>query len=189
MKQLIIDRPDLQNTGQRFGFGLLTLALWIIYLYLWLPLLTLGAWGMQARFAYEHMVVLGGYRGLLQVLGLYLLVIFSIGVVLVAWSRSNLLRFRGADRRKSPLPVTPPQVAARFEVPKAVLMSWYVGKSVVIHHNDAGDIVPSTEVIDRMQRVAVLVNDARPGASAPQAARSSRHVGGEHRWGGLRWPA
>ena len=71
--------------------------MWLFYLYLWLPLITLGAWGLDFNFAYVHMILLEGYRALLHVLVIYLLIIVLMMVTLISWSQINLHRFGGLD--------------------------------------------------------------------------------------------
>lgn len=100
--ELIIERPDLQSWPLVLGSRLVTGAMWGLYVYLWLPLLTLLGWALGIDSAYEQMVKLGGYQ---IVLGLWLFfaaVILIMGGLLLGWARVNFYRFRGPDRRQLP---------------------------------------------------------------------------------------
>lgn len=99
-RSMIIDRPDRQRRGQRIGFGLVTLMFWMIWIYLWLPLITAFAWYLgfeQFRYVF---VELEGLDGLLDVLGSYFTILQLIVVVFLGWSLYNQHRFGGKDQRR-----------------------------------------------------------------------------------------
>jgi biofilm PGA synthesis protein PgaD len=98
-KKLIIDRPDLVPSGQKLTAWSITLFFWGALLYLWQPLLSLIAWGLNINLFYNHMILLGGYRTFLHLLTFYLIVIALMGGGLILWARINLWRFRGRERR------------------------------------------------------------------------------------------
>jgi biofilm PGA synthesis protein PgaD len=113
-KPLIISRPELQSPQQKYFFSLLTLAFWLIWFYLWLPLVSLVAWMMGFEFFYEHMIRLNGVFGLLDVIGWYGLVVAISALGLLLWSAYNLSRFQGRDKRKHSAVVTVAQLAESF---------------------------------------------------------------------------
>lgn len=96
---LIIDTPGLQELKRRYGYGLATLVMWIVWLYLWLPLVSLLAWIAGVELFYEHMIKLGGYQGLLAQLHWYIMAVIGISVLWVYWVEFNRRRFQGRDRR------------------------------------------------------------------------------------------
>jgi len=116
MPELIIDRPELQPRGQRAIFRVLTLIAWSLYLYLWLPLATLGAWwlgiklgmramaGVPAPFVDVNLFTLLGKAALLAML------------LMIGWAEYNRLRFQGRERRGPRPIVTPEQSAEAFGV-------------------------------------------------------------------------
>ena len=76
---LIIDRPDLQAWQQKAVFGALTAAIWVAWIFLWMPLITLLGWvffGYQFQF---HMLDLDGYKGFLNLLIIYGVVVSGRG--------------------------------------------------------------------------------------------------------------
>lgn len=116
MKQPIINRPDLQKPAQWTIFTAITLLLWLLYFYLWLPLISLAAWYLGFRF-FEHYMLDAELHTYMTSLGWYALVIMLIAIMLVGWSRYNLSRFRDKDRRKPLSAVSREQVAKRFHLP------------------------------------------------------------------------
>ena len=98
-KTLIIERPDLVPPGQKLTAWGITLFFWGALLYLWQPLLSLLAWSLNIRLFYNHMILLGGYRTVFDLLLTYLITIALLGGGLIVWARINQWRFRGNERR------------------------------------------------------------------------------------------
>lgn len=96
---LIIERPELQSWPRLLGSRLVTAAAWAIYVYLWLPMLTLIAWLAGIGVAYQQMVEYGGYRIALDMWTTFAIAILVLGSALLVWARINFYRFRGPDRR------------------------------------------------------------------------------------------
>lgn len=137
---LIIERPDLQSGNQRAVFGVLTALFWLLWVVLWLPLITVFGWaffGYQFRF---HMIEMEGYVGFLGVLTVYGLVILLMGGGLLAWAKYNHLRFRGMDRRKGFAPPTPADLAAIHGRAPAEVAQWQTMNIVTVHHDSEGRI-------------------------------------------------
>jgi len=99
-RSMIIDRPDRQSRGHRIGFGLITLFFWLIWIYLWLPLITAFAWYLGFERFRHVFVELEGFDGLLEVLGTYFTILQLIVVVFLGWSLYNQHRFGGKDQRR-----------------------------------------------------------------------------------------
>lgn len=138
---LIINKPEKQTFGQRFGNRFLTVLFWFMYVYLWRPALFLVAWffGIQ-RFS-EIMIEQEGYRSLFRLLGVYGSIILVIGLVLELWSLYNLLRFRGKEnRRLSGRTVSLSQVAEHFRVDAGALEGWQQARSITMHHHPDGSV-------------------------------------------------
>ena len=79
---------------------MLTLLMWGIYIYLWIPLITLGAWLVGFERFYEVVVLYGGYEMVLDMLDWYVMVIVGIAMIIVSWSGINYRRFRNKERRR-----------------------------------------------------------------------------------------
>ncbi len=140
LKSPLIERPDLQSPRQRKLYGALTLVFWAFWVYLWVPLLALLAWSLGVQQAFKYMVVLGGYHEVLQVIGMYSLIVLLLGGGLVVWAAYNIFRFRGVERRTGSLPVTPAQIGRDFgQDPRSVAL-WQGEKRLCISHDAKGRI-------------------------------------------------
>ena len=115
MRPLIIERPDLQTAAQRYGDVSLTFICWIVWLYLFVPLLSLAAWFVGGTLIYERLLPdLTENNNMLERLIGYGFGIAVLGAIYLAWAAYNYLRWRGVDRRLSSSPVTADQIAERF---------------------------------------------------------------------------
>ena len=83
----------------------LTLLMWGIYAYLWVPLITLGAWLVGFERFYEIMITFGGFEVVLDLLDWYALIILTIAVCIISWAGINYSRFHNRERRYA-APVT-----------------------------------------------------------------------------------
>lgn len=114
--QIFIHAPGLRRPHRRAGDQLLTLIMWGIYAYLWLPFISLIAWYLGIDLFYQEMVVNGGFDAFLNLSGWYLLVIFLILVVVFGWSSSNYRRFHDKSRRREQDRASDAEIAAWFGV-------------------------------------------------------------------------
>ena len=136
----VINKPQLQGKNQRYIYTAITLLFWLVWIYLWLPLLSLAAWAVGFEFFYQHMIVLEGLDGLIELLGLYLLVIFILGTALILWASYNLIRFRGKDKRKLQLPVDIHGMAEYHGVSMTRLAAALKSRRMLVRHYDNGKI-------------------------------------------------
>lgn len=140
MKSLVINRPDLQKMRNRYGYGLVTFIFWVLWFYLWLPLISLAAWSMGFNLFYDEMVVAGGFNALLDLLVFYLLVILLISLTLGVWAIVSLFRFRGKNRRREREVVNDEALASFFNVESENLSKWRSSKRMVISHGEDATI-------------------------------------------------
>jgi biofilm PGA synthesis protein PgaD len=137
---MIIDRPDLQSKAERYGWGSITLAFWVLYVYLWLPLLTIAAWWVGVKLFHYHMIELHGYSGLIEKLGIYSVIIFVISTILIGWAEINRMRFKNKLRRMDNSEVTIDQIAAKYNLPAHKLAELRQKKSMTVYFSDHGAI-------------------------------------------------
>jgi len=150
LKSPLIERSDLQTPQQRSLYGLLTLAFWAFWFYLWLPVLALLAWSLGVQQAFKYMVVFGGYHDVLRLIGMYSLVILLLGGGLVLWAVYNIVRFRGIERRTDPLPVTPAEIGREFGQDPSAVVRWQSEQRLCVTH----------DLLGRITQVEVLVDGA-----------------------------
>ena len=143
---LIIDRPDLQSWSQRAISGALTTFFWLLWLALWMPLLTLTGWAFFGWQFNVHMFDLGGIGGFVELISIYAAIIFLISFVLLTWAKYNHLRFRGMDRRKAFPSVTPAAIATMLGRSEESVLAWQQMRVVIVEHGEAGDIRAVTAI-------------------------------------------
>lgn len=137
---MIIDRPDLQSKAERYGWGSITLAFWVLYVYLWLPLLTLAAWWIGVKLFNYHMIELQGYSGLIDKLDLYSVIILAISAILIGWAELNRMRFKNQLRRTDNVDVTVYEVAEKYDLDADKLTELRQKKSMTVYFSDNGSI-------------------------------------------------
>jgi biofilm PGA synthesis protein PgaD len=111
-----INAPELLSRRRRLGDTLITGLMWVLYTYLWAPLVSLIAWLLGFEFAYDVMVRAGGVKMLKQALVWYGLTLACIIVVVTGWSIMNRLRFAQRNRRQAGKVVGDSEMAATFEI-------------------------------------------------------------------------
>ncbi len=140
LKSPLIERPDLQSPQQRTLYGVLTFAFWMLWFYLWLPVMALLAWALGVQQAYKYMVVLDGYQQLVRLLGIYSLVILILGGGLVLWASYSIFRFRGVERRAAHSEITSSALALHFGQPPEQVARWQGLKQLYVTHDQQGRI-------------------------------------------------
>jgi biofilm PGA synthesis protein PgaD len=137
---VIFDRPDLQARRHRWAYSTLTLLAWGIWMYLWLPVVTLVAWYLGVRTFIREMVI-PDPRAMGALALAYLVVVVMLGAVLVVWSQYNLRRFRGQDRRRASPPVSDEEVAHWFQISPEMLEGFRSTGSLTLKHDEEGKIL------------------------------------------------
>jgi len=107
----LIQRPQNVPLVRRTFWGVVTAAFWAIYIYLWIPLLTLVAWFFGLREGWAQLYH-GGQQIEPFVVVALPLIFLGCALVLILWGEYNRRRFRGRDRRR-PLPQATDEEVAR----------------------------------------------------------------------------
>lgn len=135
---LYIDAPEQLTREERARDTLITAILWAVYLYLWVPLVSLLAWAMGFEFAYDVMVRAGGARDLLPILLEYLVVVSIIFSAFTIWSVSNRLRYKELNRRARRAPVRDDALAEYFQVPLSQIAAMRSRQVIHVSIDDEG---------------------------------------------------
>jgi len=114
--RLHIDAPELLTGAQRARDTFVTALMWLVYFYLWVPLLSLLAWLLGFEIAYDVMIRSGGARDLGGVLIVYLVIIVVIFCGVTTWSLTNRYRFGHLHRRRPTPGVSDAEMAGYFGV-------------------------------------------------------------------------
>jgi biofilm PGA synthesis protein PgaD len=115
-ENLHINVPELLSPRRRLSDAFVTGLMWLVYSYLWAPLISLVAWILGFEFAYDVMIRSGGIQGLKNVLSWYGLMLCCIIIVVTCWSLVNRLRYSGRERRKAAAIVDDHALAETFGV-------------------------------------------------------------------------
>jgi len=81
--------------------GLLTVAFWVLYIYVLLPIFTLVLWVFGVRTIYDEIFGLKGYLALIDILKNGGLITFAILAVLAGWAYYNYRMFMYRGERRS----------------------------------------------------------------------------------------
>jgi len=154
--ELIIEDPKLQSTGQKVLYGMLTLVFWMIWIYLWLPLITVAAWAFGVHRFVDFLLIEEGIRALNRVIEFYVVVVAVMGGSLLIWANYNRLRFTGRERRKAvAVQRSSALLASALGRRESAALVWQHHKSLWVTHHADGRIA-LVEQMDEVQRDPAL---------------------------------
>ncbi len=137
---LIIERPELQPRVQRAIYRTVTAVAWVVWAYLWLPLVTLVAWYFGVR-SFVREIVVPDQMTMLFTAVAYMTVIIVLGGSLLVWSQYNLRRFGGTERRQAPEPLGRRELVDWFGISEETFEAMRSAGSVVVDHGEEGNVV------------------------------------------------
>lgn len=131
----LIRKPYAQPRLKRAAWGFVTVAFWGVYIYLWLPLVTLMLWLLGIRTAFFEL-----YSRQHQIEPFVLLSIPVIAalcaLVLIAWAEYNRWRFAAKDRRNPHRDVSREDVADSLGATRAIAAQMAGAKVMTLHMNE-----------------------------------------------------
>ncbi|MFQ5548993.1 MAG: poly-beta-1,6-N-acetyl-D-glucosamine biosynthesis protein PgaD [Woeseia sp.] len=139
-EKFCIDTPHLLSRRRRLSDAIATGIMWMLYSYLWVPLISLAAWLLGFEFAYDVMVRAGGISALKDVLWWYGFVLACIVMVVAAWSAVNRYRFAAYERRQSGKIVTDAELAEHFSLEREDLQTMRSARIATVRLDAAGTI-------------------------------------------------
>lgn len=149
MTNLIFEKPSLSPLPQRVGWTFFTAFFWLVWAYLWMPLVTLAIW-MLGFYAYGDYIDRNVERRVGEVGHLaivYTSVVCALGGSLLLWARIEFVRFHDVNRRTRPEPVGIDEIALYAQLPVEEVSSWSHARRLVLHHDSHGRVL-SGEVRD-----------------------------------------
>lgn len=146
--EVVIERPDLQSRRQRLLYSAATAVAWAVWMYLWLPAVTLLAWVFGIR-RFMHEIAVPDAETMLSSTLLYLGVIGVLGGGLLLWSRYNLRRFGGTSRRRSAPRVSDEEIRRHFSLSRGMLADVRRSRRLVVHHDPSGMVVDTEPAEER----------------------------------------
>ena len=133
-----IDAPELMSGPERTRDTVFTAIMWGVYLYLWVPLISLFAWVLGFEFAYDVMIRLGGAADLGEILIFYGVIVLIIFLVVTAWSLGNRLRYGKLHRRHAGDALSIAEMAHDFGVDECEVERLRTRRSVAIDFDENG---------------------------------------------------
>lgn len=97
---LLIEKPHARPLAVRTVWGLVTAACWLVYAYLWLPVVTLLLWMLGLRTAAFELYLRNDAVDPLLLMLLPMLAL-AAAALLLSWAELNRLRFANRERRAS----------------------------------------------------------------------------------------
>ena len=123
----------------------ITFMAWLVYAYLWLPVVTLVAWGLGARNAYVELYMRDNALDPTLLVTLPLLLLLC-STLMIGWAEWNRYRFQDKDRRGARDPAAAEDIAQRLRATPALAASLANAKSVVLTLDEKG--APSAVRVD-----------------------------------------
>ncbi|MEI2454765.1 poly-beta-1,6-N-acetyl-D-glucosamine biosynthesis protein PgaD [Lysobacter firmicutimachus] len=169
----LIQRPYSQPLLPRTFWGLTTGAFWAIYLYLWVPLITLFMWLFGIRRTEAELYLRQHEIDPFLLLALPATAV-GAATVLILWAEYNRHRFSGVERRSAPPPVALEEVAAALGASAEVAQALNQGRISTLH-------------MDPNQAVPLGVTTVKPPPPKPLALAApmpafTRHTLPETAW-------
>jgi biofilm PGA synthesis protein PgaD len=146
MKELIFEKPHLAPLHSRIGWTFFTTFFWLIWIYLWMPLITLLMWALGFRYYDNHFLhnSTTELMDLKHIVVLYLSIIVTLGGSLLAWARTEYMRFRNVHRRTRPLPVDIAELAEFAKIKPEIMTHLTTVRCMTAHHDEHGKFVYAT---------------------------------------------
>ncbi len=136
---LIIDRPELVSASRRTLYGFLTALVWAVWIYLWLPLVSLLAWFLGAQRFVDVVLPLQQREDLLT-LQQYAAILLLTIVVTALWSLYNLRHFGHHDRRHAPSPIDDAEIAQDFHLRPQILADLRDSRRATLDVDEDGEL-------------------------------------------------
>lgn len=129
---IFIHRPAAQKPEDKLVFRVITILAWVGYLYLWLPLATLGLWWLGMLIARRELIQAPEFVdiGLFAVVAKALLIAI---VLLVSWAEYNRIRFQDKERRLPHTEIDPLDSAEAMGASRALGQRLQQARRVVVH--------------------------------------------------------
>ncbi len=139
---IVIQRPHRQRPGQRLLFALITLAAWMVWSWLWLPLVTFVAWGLGVRTSFIELAMRKHGQGAHD-----LLVVALIGAacaaMAAAWSKYNEVRYGQLTRRRARPLVDRRAMARALKVQPQTAVKMREAQRIVLDFPENGEVMES----------------------------------------------
>ncbi len=140
----LIRLPDRMGHSRRLAQGALTAGAWMLYFYLWVPLLTLLAWALGLQTAYIRLYLEQNAIDPFLLLSLPVIALVC-AAALIGWAEYNRARFANADERRRRRTVNDTEVDQRLGVSEQL--------GVLLRHSRIASVTLDPQARPRAVRV------------------------------------
>ncbi|MEM8769601.1 MAG: poly-beta-1,6-N-acetyl-D-glucosamine biosynthesis protein PgaD [Pseudomonadota bacterium] len=141
---IIINARNVLGRRVRNRDRLLTTIMWGLYAYLWLPLVSLGAWYLGMQFAYDLVLRAGGPDSLWSLLFWFTVILLTTALVVIVWSWVQRARFADNERRVSSPVIGAEEEMAFWDIDKDTLAHYKSERRLVVRFNEEGRLEEAT---------------------------------------------
>lgn len=145
MEELIIERPKLQTIYQRYGSVTLTVFFWMLWFYIWTPLITLACWYFGIEFIYTEIFTYVSFKFFIDDVWPYFMAISILCAGLIFWSMYNFYRFRNSSRYKESPPVSLEEMSHYSNIKKELLAIYQKTKILSVRFDEQNNLVDIQE--------------------------------------------
>lgn len=132
-----IDRPEYVR-NKTAGYSLLAFG-WILWMWLFMPLLTLLFWWFEGSVVYEQLVVAEMPKrplNLFHLMGIISILIFT----LLLWASYNWYRFHNNEKRIFPKHVDDAALASSFKIREQDIKCLQQAENITLHYSEEGEL-------------------------------------------------
>ena len=167
LQSRLIDNSDRVPRSHRMFWGGITGVFWLLYLYLWLPLITLAMWLLGVNNALVELYIPEGRVDAYLLVALPRIALVC-AAVLSTWAEYNRQRFQGMDRRTAAEPVGIETIALGLGASSDVAAAMRAGKRMTLTMSD--EAAPTAV---REHALVAVRNDSGSGQQRPDAQTAS----------------
>jgi poly-beta-1,6-N-acetyl-D-glucosamine biosynthesis protein PgaD len=139
--ELVINAPHLQTWKQRLSAIVLNVLGWLLWCYLFFPLLSLTCWFLDYQQCSQWVDLSGGYRSVREMLLIYLGTIAGMIWLWLAWVAYNIVK-RKRRQVTAPIPtVSLEELCNTFNVLDKELRDCQESRFAVVHFDQSGHII------------------------------------------------
>lgn len=145
--KLILNMPDLVARHTKIGSSIFTILFWAIFVYLWMPVITVIAWMAGLYHSYGEMTYMNEIDDLKHLALVYAMIVVALGGSLLLWALHEYLRFRKVNRRREPIAVNNHEMAAFINIHEDEITAGQNARRLVVQHSANGKVMRFIEAV------------------------------------------
>ncbi len=148
MKDYIINAPQLQSLQKRVGALFVWVICWVMWVYLLIPLVTLGSWVLGDKKYINEMRWFGGYKSLLELMEIYCVTLLVMVALWLCWIVYRFLKSKVVMPSAHKV-VSDTELCVFYQVKIDELQQCRDAAMVTVYFDDHGKIIQLDPHIDR----------------------------------------